>query len=78
MQALLNQICQGLGVNAADIQIDEQAGEGEQSVTVTLPLSGVQALDGREHRTAKAIRLLLSAAAAAKGNRIHVVARAKD
>lgn len=78
MQALLNQICQGLGVNAADIQIDAQAAEGEQNVTVTLPLSGVQALDGREHRTAKAIRLLLSAAAAAKGDRIHVVARAKD
>lgn len=78
MQALLTQICEGLGIQASDLSIEEQPGEGELNVTVTLPLSGVQALDGREHRTAKAIRLLLSAAGAAKGSRINVVARAKE
>lgn len=78
MQALLQTVAQGLGINAADLSIEEVQGEGETTVTLSLPFSAVQTLDGREHRTAKALRLLLSAAAAAKGTRLNVVARAND
>jgi predicted RNA-binding protein YlqC (UPF0109 family) len=44
---------------------------------VTLPAAAVLAIDGRDHRTAKAVRQVLSAAAAAQNKRFHLVARAK-
>lgn len=78
MRELLSTVCVKLGINEADVAIEEAPGEGETLVTLSLPYSAVQTLDGREHRTAKALRLLLSASAAAKGTRVNVVARAKD
>lgn len=78
MRELLNTVCEGLGISPSDVAIEETPGEGETTVTVSLPYSAVQTLDGREHRTAKALRLLISASAAAKGTRLNVVARAKD
>jgi predicted RNA-binding protein YlqC (UPF0109 family) len=78
VQELIKTVAQGLGIKPEDLSVEESQAEGETTLSVTLPLSGVQALDGREHRTAKALRLLLSAAAAAKGTRLNVVARAKD
>jgi predicted RNA-binding protein YlqC (UPF0109 family) len=78
MRELLTQTCQGLGIAPSELGFEEAQGEGEQTRTVTLPYAAVQALDGREHRTAKALRVLLSAAAAARGTRLNVVVRAKD
>lgn len=78
MRELLSVVCAGLGIKESEVAIEEAPGEGETLVTLTLPFAAVQALDGREHRTAKALRLLLSAAAAARGTRIHVVARANN
>lgn len=77
-QALLKVVAEGLGINAADLSFEEAQGEDSSTLVLTLPFSAVQTLDGREHRTAKALRLLLSASAAAKGTRLNVVARAKD
>jgi predicted RNA-binding protein YlqC (UPF0109 family) len=78
MRELLTQTCEGLGIAAADLSFEESQGEGEQTLTVSLPYSAVQALDGREHRTARALRVVLSAAAAAKGTKLNVVVKAKD
>lgn len=78
MRELVTQICTGLGVNPAEAEIEESAQEQDVTLTVRLPLAGVQALDGREHRVAKAVRQVLSAAAAAQGKRFNLVAQAKD
>lgn len=78
MRALVEQICSGLGIAANATHIEETASEQDLTVTVRLPLSGVQALDGREHRLAKAVRQVLSAAAAAQGKQFHLVAQAND
>lgn len=78
MRALVEQVCTGLGIAADATQIEESSQDTQVTVTVNLPLSGVQALDGREHRLAKAVRQVLSAAAAAQGKQFHLVARAND
>lgn len=78
MRELLNVVCQGLGIPASDLSIEEAQGEAGQTVTLALPLASLQTLDGREHRTAKALRLVLSASAAAKGTQLHLVAKAND
>lgn len=79
MRDLVNFICAGLGIKESEVAIEEAAAdEGVKSLTVSLPFAGIQALDGREHRTAKALRLVLSASAAAKNERLNLVARAKD
>jgi len=48
------------------------------SLTMRLPYDGVMRLDGRDHRTARAVRLVLSAAAAAQGKKFEWVAQAND
>ena len=78
MRSLVEQICNGLGIASSSAQFDETTEGQDVTVTVSLPLSGVQALDGREHRLAKAIRQVLSASAAAQGKQFHLVARAND
>jgi predicted RNA-binding protein YlqC (UPF0109 family) len=78
VRALVEQICAGLGIAADATKIEESTQENDVTVTVSMPLSGVQALDGREHRLAKAVRQVLSAAAAAQGKQFHLVARAND
>lgn len=78
MKELISVICRGVGVAEADIQLEESVQEGDVTVTASLPLSAVQLIDGREHRTAKAVRQILSAAAAAQNKRFHLVARARD
>jgi predicted RNA-binding protein YlqC (UPF0109 family) len=78
MRELVGIICGGLGLNEGDLAFEETHGEAGRTLTVTMPYSAVQTLDGREHRTAKAVRLVLSASAAAKAERLNLVARAKD
>lgn len=78
MKELVAVLCRGLGVAEADLQVEESSHEDSVTVTVTLPAAAVQALDGRDHRTAKAVRQVLSAAAAAQNKRFNLVARARD
>jgi predicted RNA-binding protein YlqC (UPF0109 family) len=72
------QVCAGLGIAAEKVQVEQSESEGAVQVTLRLPLESVQRLDGREHRVAKAIRQVLSAAAAAQGKRFELVAQAND
>lgn len=78
MKDLAIQICQGLGIPAERIQAEQAEAEGATILTLRLPLGDVQKLDGREHRVAKAVRQVLSAAAAAQGKRFELVAQAND
>jgi predicted RNA-binding protein YlqC (UPF0109 family) len=78
MKALALQILEGLGVSGAVVETQEQEQDGTLSVTLRLPYDAVQRLDGRDHRTAKAVRQVLSAAAAAQGKKFELVAQAND
>ena len=78
MKALALQILEGLGVSSAAVEAQEHEQDGTLSLTLRLPYDGVQRLDGRDHRTAKAVRQVLSAAAAAQGKKSELVAQAND
>jgi predicted RNA-binding protein YlqC (UPF0109 family) len=78
MKALALQILEGLGVSSASVEAQETEQDGTLSLTLRLPYEGVARLDGREHRVAKAVRLVLSAAAAAQGKKFELVAQAND
>jgi predicted RNA-binding protein YlqC (UPF0109 family) len=78
MQALVRFIAQGLGVDDASLALEESAVENEVRLTARVPYSVVQKLDGRDHRTAKALRQVLSAAAAAQDKRFVFTAEAQD
>ncbi|HTB23267.1 MAG TPA: hypothetical protein VK914_11250 [bacterium] len=78
MKQLVEVLCRGLGlaVDPAGI-VEERSGE-DVTVTLSLPVEDLQKIDGRDHRTAKAVRQVLSAAAAAGKVRFHLVARASS
>ena len=78
MRDLALQVCAGLGIGADKVQVEQAESEGAVQLTLRLPVEAVQRLDGREHRVAKAIRQVLSAAAAAQGKRFELVAQAND
>jgi predicted RNA-binding protein YlqC (UPF0109 family) len=78
MRALALQILEGLGVSNDQVEAQETEQEGTLSLTLRMPYQGVQRLDGRDHRTAKAVRQVLSAAAAAQGKKFELVAQAND
>ena len=78
MRQLALQVCEGLGIAADQIQVEQGETDGLTQMTLRLPLEALQRLDGREHRVAKALRQVLSAAATAQGKRFELVAQAKD
>jgi predicted RNA-binding protein YlqC (UPF0109 family) len=78
MRELALQVCAGLGIPAEKVQVEQSEAEGALQVTLRLPFESLQRLDGREHRVAKAVRLVLSTAAAAQGKRFELVAQAND
>ena len=78
MQALIRFVATGLGVEDAQLALEESAQENEVRVTARVPYSVVQKLDGRDHRTAKALRQVLSAAATAQDKRFVFTAEAQD
>ena len=78
MQDLIRFVAQGLGVDNASLELEESAAEGELSLTARLPYGALQKLDGRDHRTAKALRQVLSASAAAQDKRFVFTAEAQD
>lgn len=78
MKELVSVVMQGLGVSPGAAGV-EQTQEGEDvTVTLSVPEADLHKIDGRDHRTAKALRQVLSAAAAAGNQRFHLVARALD
>jgi predicted RNA-binding protein YlqC (UPF0109 family) len=78
MKDLVLFVANGLGVDPSALSLEEVQGEGELSLTAKAPYSAVQKLDGRDHRTAKALRAVLSASAAAKNTRFSFTAEAQD
>jgi predicted RNA-binding protein YlqC (UPF0109 family) len=78
MKPLALQILEGLGVSSDSVEAQESEQDGTLSLTLRLPFEGVMRLDGREHRVAKAVRQVLSAAAAAQGKKFELVAQAND
>ncbi|HXC65527.1 MAG TPA: KH domain-containing protein [bacterium] len=78
MKALALKILEGLGVSVDAVEAHEAEQDGTVSLTMRLPYDGVMRLDGRDHRTARAVRLVLSAAAAAQGKKFEWVAQAND
>jgi predicted RNA-binding protein YlqC (UPF0109 family) len=78
MQELIRFVAQGLGVDNASLDLDEKSEEGVLSLTARVPYSALQKLDGRDHRTAKALRQVLSASAAAQAQRFVFTAEAQD
>ena len=78
MKNLVSVLCRGLGVADADANMVETQQESDVTVELSLPVADISRIDGREHRTARAVRQVLSAAAAAQNKRFHLVAKAKD
>ena len=78
MKPLALQILEGLGVSSASVEAQESEQDGTLSLTLRMPYEGVQRLDGRDHRVAKAVRQVLSASAAAQGKKFELVAQAND
>ena len=78
MKELVEVLCRGLGVGADAADLEETRAGEDVTVTLSLPLADLHKIDGRDHRTAKALRQVLSAAAAASKERFHLVARAKE
>ena len=78
MRQLTLQVCAGLGIAPEQIQVEQSEADGAERMTLRLSFEALQRLDGREHRVAKALRQVLSAAAAAQGKRFELVAQAKD
>jgi predicted RNA-binding protein YlqC (UPF0109 family) len=72
------QVCVGLGIAADKVQVEQREADGAVQLTLRLPFDAMQRLDGREHRVAKALRQVLSAAAAAQCKRFELVAQAND
>jgi predicted RNA-binding protein YlqC (UPF0109 family) len=78
VKGLVSFLCAGLKLSTSDSDFEERV-EGDQvTLTLSLPLEDVAKVDGRDHRTAKAIRQVLSAAAAANNRHYHLVVRAKS
>jgi predicted RNA-binding protein YlqC (UPF0109 family) len=77
VKELVGALIQGLGVQEQDCAMTESVQDLDVTLEVSLPLPALHLLDGREHRTARAVRQVLSAAAAAQNKRFHLVARAK-
>lgn len=71
-------VANGLGVETSALTLEEKQAEDGLSLTAMAPYSAVQKLDGRDHRTAKALRAVLSASAAAKNTRFSFTAEAQD
>jgi predicted RNA-binding protein YlqC (UPF0109 family) len=79
MRDLVSLICKGLGIQENELGIEESGAEGgRKTLTLRMPYASLQVLDGREHRTARALRLVLSAAAAVKNEHLNLVAKAQD
>jgi predicted RNA-binding protein YlqC (UPF0109 family) len=78
VKELVEVLCRGLGVSPEAGAIEEARAGEDVTVTLTLPLADLHKIDGRDHRTARALRQILSAAAAASKERFHLVARAKE
>jgi predicted RNA-binding protein YlqC (UPF0109 family) len=78
MRDLALQVCAGLGIAQDKVQVEQAEADGAVKLTLRMPVEAVQRLDGREHRVAKAVRQVLSAAAAAQGKRFELVAQAND
>jgi predicted RNA-binding protein YlqC (UPF0109 family) len=79
VKELVTLLCRGLGVSEAEVRIErESEQDGEVTLEISAPAAVVRLLDGRDHRTAKAVRQVLSAAASARQKRYHLVARARD
>ena len=78
MQDLVRFVAKGLGIDDASLTLEQTAAEGELMLTAKLPYSALLKLDGRDHRTAKALRQVLSASAAAQDKRFVFTAEAQD
>jgi len=78
LRPLVEQVLKGLGKEPSRAEFQEEAAGEELTLTVRLPYADLQALDGRDHRRARALRQLVSAAAAAQGKKLHLVAQAND
>jgi predicted RNA-binding protein YlqC (UPF0109 family) len=78
VKGLVEVLCRGLGVNLDPADMEETRAGEDVTVTLSLPVADLQRIDGRDHRTAKALRQVLSAAAAASKERFHLVARARE
>jgi predicted RNA-binding protein YlqC (UPF0109 family) len=78
VKELVGVLIQGFGVQESDTSLVETAQDSDITVEASLPPAALQLLDGRDHRTARAVRQVLSAAAAAQNKRFHLVARANQ
>jgi predicted RNA-binding protein YlqC (UPF0109 family) len=78
LKELVTFVADGLGLPADSIEFDEAVDGNEVRLTARLPYEGVLKLDGRDHRTAKALRQVLSAAATAQDKRFVFTAEAQD
>lgn len=72
MKELLLFVCQKLGLESGAVQAHEEERDGVRVVTVSVPEGSLDRIAGREQRLAKAIRVLLSTAAAAAETRVQV------
>ena len=77
MKELVQYIVEKLGVAPGSYDIESAQGDGETVIQLSLPEEGLRRFDGREHRMARAIRQILSTAAAAADTRVRVEASPK-
>ena len=77
MTQLLSFIVEKLGVAPGTYEINASEEAGETVLKISLPDQGLRRFDGREHRTARAIRQIFSAAAEASGTRVRIEASPK-
>jgi|GEM_PF-2064209 len=78
MQGLVSFLCDGLGLSTTAADFNETQEGDSVTLTLSVPALAVDRIDGRDHRTAKALRQVLSAAAAASNRHFHLVVRARD
>ncbi len=72
MKELLLFLCQKLGVSADAASYKEDEKDGLRVIKLTVAEGNLDRIAGREQRTAKAIRALLSAAAAAANVKVQI------
>ncbi len=78
MTELVRVIVEGLGLDWASAQPRETSQDGTTRLELSLGLRELETLDGREHRTARAVRQVLSAAAEAGQRKLTLVAKARE
>jgi predicted RNA-binding protein YlqC (UPF0109 family) len=74
---LLSFIVEKLGVEPGTYEIESAEEAGETVLKLRLPDQGLRRFDGREHRMARAIRQIFSAAAEAGGTKVRIEASPK-